>query len=241
VPLFAVGAFLAFTLSQAGMVQHWRREHGRQWQLKSGINGLGAFVTGFALLVIAFSKFLQGAWISILLIPLIVVVFLRIRRHYRHVAHQLALNKRALAQKLSGPPPVVIPISGVHRELVEAVRFACSISDRVRAVYIELESGSGEAVRGEWEKAWPDIPLDVVPSPYRSIVGPLLDYLDKTDSERGDDQPTVLVLPEFIPARWWQALLHNQSAWLIKTALLYRRRRHGYQHIIVDVPYHLKA
>jgi amino acid transporter len=241
VPLFAIGAFLAFTLSQAGMVEHWRRKHGRGWLLKAGINGLGAAVTGFALLIIAFSKFLQGAWISILLIPLIVVVFLRIRKHYRQVAHQLVLRKSTLAQKPAGPPPVVIPISGVHKELVAAVQFACSISNRVTAVYIELEPGAGDEVREHWEKAWPEIPLKVIPSPYRSIVGPLLEYLDDSDREAGDGQSTVLVLPEFIPAKWWQAVLHNQSAWLIKTALLYRRRRHGYQRVIVDVPFHLKS
>ena len=239
VPLFAIGAFLAFTLSQAGMVAHWLRLRGKDWRIKAGINGLGSVVTGFASVIIAYSKFLQGAWISILLIPIIVFGFLRIQRHYREVSRQLSLPRRALAQKPAGAPPVVIAISGVHRELVAAINFACSISDRVTAVYIELEPGAGEAVRKDWEKNWPGVQLDVVPSPYRSIVGPLLDYLDKIDSKRENDQPAVLVLPEFIPAKWWQGLLHNQSALMIKTALLYRRRRHGYQRVIVDVPFHL--
>jgi amino acid transporter len=240
VPLFAIGAFLAFTLSQAGMVAHWRRQHSKGWLPKALVNGLGAAVTGVALIIIAFSKFLQGAWISILLIPVIVVVFLRIRKHYQQVAHQLVLHKRSIGQKPVGPPPVVIPISGVHRELVAAVQFACSISSRVTAIYIELEPGAGDEIRKDWEKWWPDIALEIVPSPYRSIVGPLLDYLDKADREAGDGQSAILVLPEFIPAKWWQGFLHNQSAWMIKTALLYRRRRHGYQRVIVDVPYHLK-
>jgi hypothetical protein len=137
-------------------------------------------------------------------------------------------------------PRVVIPISGVHRGIVDAVDFARSISNQVAAVYIELEPGAGKKICQEWAGWWPDVPLEVIPSPYRSIVGPLLDYLDRTDIEHNDGQSAVLVLPEFIPHRWWQAILHNQSAWLIRTALLYRRRQVGFQRVIIDVPYHLK-
>lgn len=133
----------------------------------------------------------------------------------------------------------MIPISGVHRGIVDAVNYARSISPDVTAVYVDLEPGSGERVRERWERWWPGVPLVILPSPYRSIVGPLLDYLDKTDEEHADGQLATVVLPEFVPARWWHALLHNQTAWLIKAALLYRRRHQGYQRAIVDVPYHL--
>ncbi len=240
VPLFAVGAFLAFTLSQAGMVVHWRRSHRRGWQTRAAINGLGALMTGFALLVIGFSKFLQGAWISILLIPLIVFVLLRIKLHYRRVAAQLSLHGQAPSYKTLERPRVVIPISGVHRGMIDAVNFARSMTDRITAVYIELEPGASQKVCEHWKEWWPDIPVVVVPSPYRSVVAPLLDYLDQTDLENKDGQSAVLVLPEFVPARWWQAFLHNQTAWLIKAALLYRRRQVGFQRVIIDVPYHLK-
>jgi len=239
VPLFAVGVFLAFTLSQAGMVVHWRRQQGRGWFLKSTINGVGALATGLAVAVIGVSKFLEGAWITILVIPLLVVVFLQIRVHYREVARQLSLQGVALSNPTPAAPRVVIPISGVHRGIVDAIDYARSISGDVTAVYIELEPGSGERIREKWEAWWPHVPLVVLPSPYRSIVGPLLDYLDRTDEEHSDGQLATVVLPEFVPARWWHGLLHNQTAWLIKAALLYRRRHHGYQRAIVDVPFHL--
>ena len=240
VPLFAVGAFLAFTLSQTGMVIHWRRERGAGWKLKAGLNGLGALVTGATLLVVAYSKFTSGAWISILLIALLVVMFLKIRSHYQGIAEQLSMHGLPPSLKPFPRPRVVVPISGVHRGIVDAIDYARSISDQVTAVYVELEPGSGERVRVKWEEWWPDVPLAVRPSPYRSIIGPLLDFLDETDAQYNDGQQATVVLPEFVPAKWWHSLLHNQTTWLIKAALLYRRRRRGYQRAIIDVPYHLR-
>ncbi|MCX8068417.1 MAG: APC family permease [Anaerolineae bacterium] len=241
IPLFAVGAFLAFTLSQTGMVVHWGREKGRGWAVKAFLNGLGALATALALLVIAVSKFLEGAWITILVLPLLVTWFLRVRAHYQEVALELSLS-RGLPPPLEVPPRprVVIPISGVHRGVVDAVNFARSIAREVTAVYVELEPGSGERIRQKWEHWWPDVPLVILPSPYRSVIGPLLDFLDETDRQHNDGQQAVVVLPEFVPARWWHNLLHNQTAWLLKAALLYRRRRLGFQRVIIDVPYHLR-
>jgi amino acid transporter len=240
VPLFAVGAFLAFTLSQAGMVVHWRRERGRGWRLKAVVNGLGALATGMALIIIGASKFVEGAWVTILLIPLLVAIFLQIKSHYRQVAGQLSLRGLPPSPKPLPPPRVVVPISGVHRGIVDAIAYARSISKDVTAVYVELEPGSGQRIREKWEQWWPDVPLVVVSSPYRSIVRPLLDFLDETDRQHDDGQLATVVLPEFVPARWWQALLHNQTAWLLKAAMLYRRRHLGYQRAIIDVAYHLR-
>jgi amino acid transporter len=239
VPLFAVGVFLAFMLSQTGMVVHWFRARSRGWWLKATINGVGAIATGVAIAVIGASRFVAGAWITILLIPLIVVAFLQIRAHYREVGRQLSMQGTTQAISTATAPRVVIPISGVHRGIVDALSYARSISGDVTAVYIELEPGSGERIREKWEQWWPGVPLVVLPSPYRSIVGPLLDFLDKTDEEHNDGQLATLVLPEFVPAKWWHSFLHNQTAWLIKAALLYRRRHLGYQRVIVDIPYHL--
>jgi amino acid transporter len=240
IPLFAVGVFLAFTLSQAGMVVHWWRERDREWWLKATFNGLGALATGTTLLVVGISKFAQGAWITILLIPTLVAGFFQVRTHYREIAWQLSLGGLPPRLKPSPRPRVVVPISGVHRGIVDAVNFARSISQDVTAVYIELEPGSGQRVREKWEHWWPDVPLVVLSSPYRSVVGPLLDFLDETDRQHNDGQLATLVLPEFIPAKWWQGLFHNQTAWLIKAALLYRRRHLGFQRAIIDVTYHLK-
>lgn len=240
IPLFAVGVFLAFTLSQTGMVVHWWRERGRGWLLHAAINGVGALATGSTLLVIAFSKFIEGAWITILLIPAIVFVFYKIQSHFREVVHELTL--RGLPPSLKPPPPprVVIPISGVHRGIIPAVTYAESISQDVTAVYVELEPGEGQRVKEQWARLWPDLPLVVVPSPYRSVLRPLIDFIDENDLRHNDGQLATVVLPEIVPARWWQALLHNQTAWLLKAALLYRRRRLGFQRAIIDVPFHLK-
>ncbi len=240
VPLFAVGAFLAFTLSQAGMVAHWFRLKGQNWPFKAGINGLGALVTGTTLVIIAVSKFIQGAWVSIIFIPLLIFLFLQIRSHYRNVTRQLSLKGLPPSLTPAIIPRVVIPISGVHRGIIEAVNFARGMTSDVTGVYVELEPGHGEAVRQVWEAWFPDVPLVVLPSPYRSLVGPLLDFLDQLDRERHDGHLSAIVLPEFIPAKWWQSVLHNQSAMLIRNALLHRRRTLGYQQVIIDVPHHLK-
>ena len=240
IPLFAIGAFLAFTLSQAGMVVHWWRERGKGWWLKSVVNGVGALATMITVIVVVISKFIEGAWITVFIVPIFVVIFLRVRTHYQEVASQLSMDGLPPSLKPVPIPRVVVPISGVHRGIVDAVNFARSISDNVTAVYVELEPGAGERVRQKLAEWWPDLNLAIVPSPYRSVIGPLLDFLDETDRLHNDGQSAALVLPEFIPAKWWQSLLHNQTAWLIKAALLYRRRYSGFPRVIIDIPYHLR-
>ena len=240
IPLFAIGAFLAFTLSQAGMVVHWWKDRGKNWALKSFVNGAGALATLTTLVVVITSKFIDGAWITVLLIPLIVMGFRKIFNHYRQVREELSLRGLPPSLRPIEPMRVVIPISGIHRGIVNAVNFARSISANVTAVFVELEPGTGEKMRRDWEAWWPEVPMVVVPSPYRSIVAPFLKYLDETDQEHNDGQLATVVLPEFVPGRWWQALLHNQTAWLMKTALLYHRREFGKERVIIDVPFHLR-
>ncbi len=240
VPLFAVGAFLAFTMSQTGMVVHWLRQRGAGWRLKGAINGLGALTTATTLAVVAFAKFLDGAWFTLVLIPCLMYIFIKIKSHYADAAQELTL--RGLPPSLRPAPPLrlVMPISGVNRAVIDAVNYARAISNRLTVVYIEVEPGSGETMQKKWKEWFPDLPLVVVPSPYRSIIGPLLEFLDRYDAECHDGQLAAVVLPEIVPAKTWQAVLHNQSAWLIKAALLYRRRLHGFQRVIIDVPFHLK-
>jgi hypothetical protein len=222
------------------MVRHWIIGGGRSAPWHAAINALGAGATATALVVVAYSKFTEGAWISLLLIPLIVYGFLRIHEHYQEVRRELSLHGLPPSLRPVAPARVVIPISGVHRGIVNAVLFAQTISQNVTGVYVELEPGSGEKVRRDWQEWWPDVPLAVVPSPYRSLLGPLLEYLDRTDAEHNDGQLAVVVLPEFVTSHWWQSLLHNQTAMLLKAALLYGRRRAGGERLVVDVPYHLR-
>lgn len=240
IPLFAVGVFLAFTLSQAGMVVHWIRQRGRSWRLKALINGAGTATTLVTLLVVAISKFVEGAWIVAGLIPLIVFGFHSVRGHYQEVAHQLTLRGLPPSLKPLASPRVVLPISGVHRGVLEALRFARSISSQVTAVYVEMNPAAADKVRRDWAMWVPDVRLVVVPSPYRSLIGPLLEFLDQTDREHHDGQQAVVILPEFIPVRRWQYLLHNQTAWLLKLALVYQRRQLGRTRVIVDVPFYLR-
>ena len=241
VPLFAVGAFTAFTLSQAGMVIHWFRIKDPGWKIKAFINGLGAFITAFTLVIIGVSKFLEGAWISVLVIPGLVYIFLKTRQHYRDVSNQLTMRGLPPSLRPLPKPRVVIPVSGVHRGMVDAVNFARAISDKIIAVYIDIDPGPDEEeLLRRWNVWFPDIEFILIPSPYRSISEPLLNFLEQTDLEYNDGQQAVLILPEIIPASTWQEYLHNQSAKEIKDALLYKRRKSRVERIIIDVPYHLK-
>ena len=240
VPLFAVGAFLAFTLSQAGMVVHWWRARGRNWLLKFLANGLGAMATGTTLMVVAISKFTEGAWLTILIIPLVVVVLMRIRGHYENIANSLTLRGRPPSLQPFPTPRLVIPISSVHRGVIEALHYARSISSEVTAVYVEIHPEETRKIEQAWLIWRQDIPLIVLPSPYRSIVGPLLEYLEKTDREHNDGIQATVVLPEFILMHWWQNLLHNQTASLLRLAILYSRRRHGHTRPIIDVPFAIR-
>jgi len=240
VPLFAVGAFTAFTLSQAGMVVHWIKARDGNWRVKAFINGLGAFTTAVTLVIIGVSKFLGGAWISILVIPATVYAFSQIRRHYREVGKQLSMSGLPPSLRPLPRPRVVIPVSGVHRGMIDAVNLARSLSEDITAVFIDVNPEADEVLlRKRWNDWFPEVKFVVVPSPYRSIVNPLIKFLDQIDAEANDGQQAVLILPELIPAASWQEMLHNNMADEIKKALLYRRRKNGYQNIIIDVPFHL--
>ena len=232
IPLYMIGVFVSFTLSQAGMVGHWRRLRGPGWKTSLIINGFGALVTGVVLIVVAVTKAHEGAWIILLLIPLHVIFFRLTKRHYQSVASQLSLNgwtNRSPRRHNT----VLVPISGVHRAVVEALDYARTISSDVRAVYVNGNPEITQRLQEDW-KYWGDgVPLIVLQSPYRSLLEPLLKYIECVDGERPDDFLTV-VLPEFVPARWWQHLFHNQRALLIKGALLFKPNV-----VVTSVPFHL--
>lgn len=233
IPLYAVGVFLGFTLSQLGMVRRWFRLKERGWQRSALLNGLGALTTFVVLWVIIIAKFLEGAWMVVLLIPAIVLLFLGIHKHYVNAAKQLSL------EGLEPPPAlhntVVVPVSTLHRGVINALKYAESIAPgNVIAVHVAMDEEQTAKLRAKWNKWGGTTQLVVLDSPYRSLVRPLIRYLDEIDRQWNNDMITV-VLPEFVPARWWHALLHNQTALLIKGALLFRKNR-----VVTSVPYRLE-
>jgi len=230
-PLYMIVVFVSFTLSQAGMVIHWRKTREAGWKTSAFINGFGAIVTAIVLVIVAVTKTLEGAWIVLLLIPLIVLLFNGTRRHYDHVASQLTL--RGYAPQMRAHNTVIMPIGGMQRAVVEALRYAETLSDDVRAVYVDTDARATDQIRNDWETWGGRVTLVVLPSPYRSVMEPLLDYIRSVERDRPEDYVTV-ILPEFVPARWWQHLLHNQSALLIKGALLFRPNT-----VVTSVPFHL--
>jgi len=230
IPLYAVGVFLSFTLSQAGMVRHWLKEE-RPAPHHILLNGLGAVTTGVVTVVIAVSKFTHGAWMVIVLIPLIVLGFLKINRHYREVGQQLSLL--GARRPRLGKNPVVVMVAGLHKGVVEAIEYARSISPNVTALTVDLDPTQTSKLRMKWAEWAPDIPLVVLESPYRSLLQPVLEYVDRMERQ-GEGKYLTVVIPEFIPAKWWQHFLHNQTALLLKAALLFRPGK-----VSVSVPYHL--
>lgn len=230
IPLYAVGVFLSFTLSQAGMVRHWLKE-GRPAPHHIILNGLGALTTGIVTIVIAVSKFALGAWMVIVLIPLIVLGFLRVHRHYRLVAERLSLT--GAARPRIGKNPVVVLVAGIHKGVVEALEYAKSISPNVTALTVDLDPTQTSKLRLKWAEWEPDVPLVVLESPYRSILRPLIEYIDRMERQ-GEGRYLTVVLPEFIPSHWWEHFLHNQTALLVKAALLFKPGK-----VTVSIPYHL--
>lgn len=236
IPLYAVGVFTAFTLSQAGMVRRWLRVRGPAWRTSAVINASGATATGIVLIIIGATKFLHGAWMVLLLIPAVIWILQRVHRHYEETAEQLSLS-------LEWPSPVqrhtvIVPVAGLHRGVVKAVRYAASLGGDLRVVTVEIDAVETAQLRERWDRVLLDVELEVVPSPYRSVVSPLLDYIDQFIQEQGDY--VTVIVPEFVPRRWWHHLLHNQTAWLLKMALLYGRQDwRGRFRIVTDVPFYL--
>lgn len=281
IPLYAVGVFLSFTLSQAGMVRHWLKERDKKtpiklepegqfrfgakadtgsllpdpalaveeahksrfvndevtapanWKKSIVINGIGALATAVVLAVFILTKFIHGAWIVVVVTPLLVLMFRAIHSHYLSVARQLSTDGLEPVHAVNHT--VVVPISGIHRGVLNALQYAQSIApNNVTAVYVDFDEEATAKLREKWEHWGGNVKLVVLSSPYRELTGPLVRYIYRLDRKRDDDIITV-VIPEFVPAKWWQHLLHNQSSLLLKGALLFKEGI-----IVVNVPYHLK-
>jgi len=235
IPLYAVGVFIDFTISQAGMIRHWLRLRPPGWQYRLAINAVGCIATGVVAVVVTTVKFLDGAWFVILLIPILVALMLFIRRQYDAQARELFVRDDLIVSGPQRDERVVIPVNGINRAVVQAVVFGRSVADDVRAVFVTVDPEEGEKLRARWERQIPDVPLVIVESPYRALTGPVLAYLDVLDQAWPPDRPapvTIVVLPEYVARHWWDRLLYNQAARRLKAALL------GREHTVVaDVPY----
>jgi len=262
IPLYAVGVFLSFTLSQLGMVRHWLKagragkkleaekpsnaadssnnlsaaiilKESAHWKKSIVVNGLGAIATAVVLVVLIVTKFIHGAWIVVVLIPLLVALFRSIHSHYVDVATQLTTEGFQKLRPISHE--VIVPISGIHRGVLKALEYAKAIAPgHVTALYINLDDEATQKLRTKWSEWTEGVELVVIASPYRSLVGPLVRYVDRRISLNPDKMVTI-VLPEFIPSRWWHHLLHNQTSLLLKGALLFKPNV-----VVTSVPYHLK-
>ncbi len=198
IPLYMIGVFVSFTLSQAGMVMHWRSLGGPGWKSSAAINGFGALVTGIVLVIVATTKAAEGAWIILVMIPVLVMLFEITRRHYEHVASELTL--RGWHPEPGGRHVVLLPIGGIQRAVVKALRYARTLSDDVRAVYVEIDPAATQSVRAMWPEWGQRVELVVLDSPYRSLMEPLLEYIEEL--QRADPHGYVtVILPEFVPRR----------------------------------------
>lgn len=213
IPLYAVGVFLAFTLSQAGMVRHWLKLRGSGWHWKAVINGLGATATGIVLIVVLIEKTLEGAWIVVIIIPVMIWMMDKVYQHYQYMRSQLSLI--GYEPEPPSPHTVLVLIHDVHRGVIPALNYAREIASDVRAVHIEVNPQHTPTLKMRWEQWGDRIPLVIIESPYRSLVGPIVEYVRQVKADHPRHIVTVVV-PEFVVTRWWQRILHANSAVLIK-------------------------
>jgi amino acid transporter len=245
IPLFALGVFLAFTLSQAGMVVHHWRLREPHWRRGLALNAAGAVATLLVLVVIVVSKFTHGAWMVVVLIPVLVLLFQAIERHYRDVADELVVAPEERATKPTLDPgriehTVLIPVGEANEPALAAAAYARSLAGEARivAVHVTDDVAAGERLKARWDGLAPGVPLVLIESPYRALVGPLLAYVDRFRRDCPPDRVAIVtvLLPEYLPAHWWEHVLHTQTALRLKGALLFRPRT-----AVTSVPYHLEA
>ena len=235
IPLYSVGVFVCFTLSQAGMVIHWRKERSSGWAWRSVVNGLGAVLTGVVFLVVAYEKFDAGAKLVLVFIPFLIAMMMFIRHQYASSSRQLEMKPGAAVPQPHRHNRVVIPISGVNRAVVQALNVARSITTDIRAVYVSDDPAHSDAVRETWTQTVPDVPLVLVESPYRALIAPVVAYLDVLDRSWPDEREkpiTFILIPEYVARHWWERMLYNQAAKQLRAALLGRPHT-----VVINVPY----
>ncbi|MFP5228957.1 MAG: APC family permease, partial [Acidobacteriota bacterium] len=246
IPLYAIGAFMAFTLSQAGMVVHWMRQRERRSRLRMFVNGLGAVATGITTLVVLVTKFAEGAWVTALLIPILIFAMAAVHRHYRHVGRETACPEPLQTTNIH-PPIVIIPMDRWSRLTAKALRFAMSISNELQIVHVDspdVDHGKDELAEVFPEKilkplreaGLPEPKFQRLRSPYRTILMPLLDYI-LSEERNHEDRHIAVLVPELVVHHWWENLLHNRRSSLLKLLLLVRGKQ---RIVVINIPWYQK-
>jgi amino acid transporter len=248
IPLYAIGVFLSFTLSQSGMARRWWKSghlkegeeviepgstlrHDRRWQFKMLVNGLGAVCTFIVMIVFAATKFKDGAWIIVVLIPVLVAIFFSIHHHYRALAKKLSLENFNSAPMIARHR-VILLIAAVHRGSLAALTYARSLSPDVTGLHVSVNPDETRKVRERWGQYGEGFRLVILESPYRLLLEPIMDYIENLAAKRQPNEMITIVVPQFVPAHWWENLLHNQTALMLRFALLFKPGV-----VIVEVPY----
>ena len=238
ISLYAIGVFLSFTIAQTGLVVYWRREKGSHWHTRAFINGLGAIITGIVVLIITEAKFFYGAWIVLVFIPIMVFIFKKIHSHYEDMAEQLHLP-------LDGPNLFETPVDSKNFVLVaiasptilvaQTIRYAKTISNNISVLYVATDQDEADRVRKKWNACDTGVPLVTIPSDFRLILQPILDYVSQMVKHKNPDDYITIIIPEFETRKWWHRFLHNQTGWLLRTLLILRD-----DVIVTTMPFHLK-
>ena len=242
ISLYAVGVFLSFTIAQTGMVVHWFRvrQEDKYWWSYTILNGFGALVTALVVLIIMVTKFVAGAWMIIIFIPLMIFAQKKIRSHYNDMAEELKIavvdkSGRKLRSNRKINNKIIVPVSSINRVVVDSVMYAKSLSEDVVAVNVVVSDEDGQKLRKAWQEWNPGVPLITLYSPYRMVISPFLDYIDELEKEHsGESDYLTVIIPEFEPRHWWHRLLHNQTGWIMHTLLVLRTNV-----VVITIPYHL--
>ena len=239
IPLYAVGVFTSFTLSQAGMVRRWFKERTSGWQASALMNALGALATAVVLGVVVTTKFLGGAWLVVVAIPLVVSLFLAINRHYKYVAERLSIQGIPPRSYTSRPKaevvthPAVVVVGQLNRGTLEALDYARSIADEIVAIHVDFGSTDRENLQQQWQQLEADIPLVILESPYRSVISPIVNFVTSFEARHPGVLSTTII-PAFVTRNWWESILHNQTSFFLKRALRAKKSR-----VVTTVRYYL--
>lgn len=239
ISLYAIGVFVSFTIAQTSMIIHWRRERGTGWQVRAWLNGVGAVTTGLVVIIITVTKFAHGAWLIFLFVPALIYVFKKVRGHYDSIAKQLSVPPEYIAEVKAAAALsrhiIIVPVATPTRVVFETLKYAKVIGDNVLAVHVASDEASEMKVREKWEQWDMGVELVVLRSPYRLLMNPLIEYIENMDHAKGANDYITVVIPEFETKKWWHRLLHNQTGWILRTALILKENV-----IVTTVPYQLK-